>query len=52
MDIWPGAQERDLARDRDLGIISIEMRVEALETDLSESIQNEKKSVKSEVEMV
>ena len=51
-----GAQERDLARDTDLGIIKIEMVIEALGIVWSESIQNEGEKKKpqclNEVEIV
>lgn len=39
-----GAQERDLARDRDLEVIRPEMVIEALGLVWSESIQNEKEN--------
>ena len=43
-----GAQERDLARDADLGIIKIEMVIEALGIVWSESIKNERKKNKNQ----
>ena len=42
-----GAQERDLARDTDLGIIKIEMVIEALGIVWSESVKNERKRTKT-----